>query len=64
MFKGTQTRGPLRVAMLLSYDAALVRLHGGIIAPISGYSPMSEAGGSAGDMRSSRVTHTHLLLIL
>ena len=58
MFTGPQTRGPLRVATLLSYDAALVRLHGGIIAPISGYKQMSEAGGSAG------VTQTHSLLIL
>ena len=47
-----------------SLRAALAGLNWSILAPYPVKVRMSETGGSAGDMRSSRVTHTHLLLIL
>ena len=47
-----------------SLRAALVGLNWSILAPYLVKVRMSETGSSAGDMRSSRVKHTHLLLIL
>ena len=47
-----------------SLRTALVGLNWSILAPYLVKVRMSETGSSAGDMRSSRVTHTHLLLIL